>query len=451
MLEDSTHDRNCDSPPPRETKEAANCGVDIVVVGAGAAGLFAAIAAAKASCSVVVIERNSKPGVKILASGGGRCNLTTTRSGATLLASYPEHQRKFLRSALAALPPSALVRWFEERGVPTQVEDYEKVFPSAGRARVVLEALLKEAARLGVSVQCGVRVGRVSRLAEGFEVWGNGAPMARASAVVLAAGGESYPKAGTTGDGVALAATFGHRVTPRFPALVGLQLMTPLPHLAGITVPTVRLFARIHGKRLGTTDRPILFTHRGVSGPGPMNLSGVFAEAAGGDLEVDWVPDRDHAALDEHLLQAIRRHGKRALSDALDLDLPARLVQWLLRESAIAGESPAQALRKEERKRLVSLLKATVLPVAGTMGYDHAEVTRGGVDLSEVDPKTMESRLCPGLFLCGELLDVDGPIGGFNFQAAFGTGLLAGLAAGKRFAGLPMRPVVPASDGSGVP
>jgi predicted Rossmann fold flavoprotein len=399
------------------------------VVGGGAAGLFAAIAAAEGGCSVVLLERNAKAGVKILASGGGRCNLTTTRSGSDLLKSYPNHQQRFLKSALKALNPSKLRDWFESRGVPTVIEDWEKVFPVAGRARVVLDALLKEVVRLNVEVRAASRVRSILPLPEDrlSVVTESGSLLAHS--VILAAGGESYPKAGTTGDGVSLCEALGHRSTRRVPALVGLTLQFPASELAGITIDKVVMHSRPRGRRVSTTDRPLLFTHIGLSGPGPMNLSGDFASEGGGILEVDFAPKWTFAELDAAFIDVAKEHPNQSLLESIPPQLPLRLKEWLLKRAEAPASVPMQALKREHRRALVSTLKACEFSVSGTQGFDRAEVTRGGIELSEVCPRTMKSRLCKGVFLCGELLDIDCPIGGFNFQAAFATGLLAGLGA----------------------
>lgn len=404
---------------------------EVLVAGGGAAGLFAAIAAARQGARVAVLERNRRPGAKILASGGGRCNLTTTREGGDLLRSFPAEQRRFLSPALRTLPPARLRAWFEERGVALREEALEKVFPVAGRASVVLDALLGGVRSAGAAILPDFRVRAVEPGGDGGFLVRSEAHALRARRVVLAAGGESYPKAGTTGDGAALAASLGHPVTPRMPALAALRLRDPVPPLAGIVLDPVILHARVGGRRAASTDRPLLFTHEGVSGPGPMNLSREFAAAGGGEIEVELAPGASFAGLEKDWLAAVASRPGSSVLDSFPVPLPARLRAWLLQRLGIEPRTKLAALTRQARRSLADALAGLRLAVCGTAGFDRAEVTRGGVGLESVDPKTMESRICPGLYLCGELLDVDGPIGGFNFQAAFATGHLAGLHAGR--------------------
>ena len=403
---------------------------DVLVLGAGAAGLMAGIRAAALGARTIVLEKNRKPGAKILASGGGRCNLTTTLRGHALEAAFREGQGRFLRFALRALPPDRLLAWFAGHGVTTHVEEMEKVFPDAGRASVVLEALLAGLAEHGGRLMCGRPAEAVHAGAGGGLVVETPGGALQATRVVLAVGGRSWPRTGTTGDGYTIARAAGHRVTELFPALVGLRVSDPdLRGLAGLTLGDARL--SLADAPVVTSRRPLLFTHEGLSGPAAMDVSGAVAARGGADLRLDLAPERDLAALDRDLASAARTAGRGTLVRALFPELPRRLREVLLARAGVALDAPAAELTRERRGLLGRLAKDLALRASGTLGWDRAEVTRGGVALEEVDPKSFASRKLPGLHLVGEVLDVDGPIGGFNFQAGFATGWAGGEAAAR--------------------
>ena len=396
------------------------------MVGAGAAGLLAAIVAASRGRSTVLLEKNQRPGLKIRISGGGRCNVTTTKSGDDLEAQYGVRRGRFLRHALRAFPPTALVALLTEWGVPLQEEDLDKLFPVSQQAQDVVDALVARARAVGVRLVVQAPAVAVAREGGDFLVH-TPRGVVRATSVVLATGGLSYPKTGATGDGYGFCRAFGHTITATFPALAPLVVEAPwVKALQGIVVSGVALSSLDpEGKVVCTRTRPILFTHQGLSGPAPMDLAGDIEEAQGrGGVRFDWFPDLNEGELDAAWHLAPLTHGTRRVDALFPPALPERLRIALCERS---GGNPTLAnWSRAQRRALLTTAKALVVPVAKSRGYDHAEVTRGGVTLNEVDPRTMQSRCCPGLFVCGELLDVDGPIGGFNFQAAFATGRLAG-------------------------
>lgn len=398
---------------------------DVLVVGAGPAGLFAATIAAQRGRRVLLLEKNQKPGLKILISGGGRCNLTTTKSGADLEAQYGPSRGRWLRHALRAFPPAALCDLIRAEGVALQEEDLDKIFPVSRRAADVLDALLALAARAGVEVRTAAPMLGVTWSADGFVVDTPQGPV-RAPRLVLATGGLSYPKTGATGDGYPVLRAAGHGLVPLVPALAPLAVDLPWVHaLAGIVLKDAVLTLRARdGGVLVRRQRPTLFTHKGLSGPGPMDVSGFVEEVGGGcRLELDLVPGVSAEALEAELVRAAQRDGSGAVHHVLPATLPERM-----RRTLTAEVGSLASLTRPARRQLVRDLKTLAIPVDRSLGFAHAEVTRGGVPLDEIDPRTMESRRVPGLFVCGELLDVDGPIGGFNFQAAFATARLAGLA-----------------------
>jgi len=406
---------------------------DVLVLGAGAAGLLAGIRAAASGAATLILEKNSRPGLKILASGGGRCNLTTTLSGAALEARFPDRQGAFLRFALRAFPPARVRAFFEQEGVTTHEEPPDKVFPDAGRASVVLQALVRAYDKAGGVLACGRSAQGVSCQGDaGFRVV-TADGIIEARQVVLAVGGKSFRRLGTTGDGYGIAASLGHTVTPLLPALVGLTVSNrEIRELAGITLEEVVTEVLI-GERVAMRERrPLLFTHRGLSGPGPMNAARLMSDRGAGRLRVDFLPGLTFQELERLVIEATQRNSQARMAAVLPEELPVRLRRFLVRAAGIGAARSAAVLEREERRRLIHAVKAHELTVNGTLGWDRAEVTRGGVALEEVQSRTMESKKVSGLYVIGEVLDVDGPIGGLNFQAAFATGYLAGEAAGKR-------------------
>ncbi len=403
--------------------------VDVVVAGAGAAGLMAARAAAERGRRTLVLEKSARPGLKILISGGGRCNVTTTRSGQDLEDQYGRERGRFLRHALRSLPPQAVRQRFERLGVPLREEDLEKLFPVSQQARDVLAALLGDAERSGATLHLGTAVLRVERSADAFVVTTQ-AGVVRAASLILATGGRSYPKTGATGDGYGMAAAFGHTITSTVPALAPLWVEAPwVRQLQGIVLHGVEIaVVDDRGGIVRRRSRPILFTHKGLSGPAPMDLAGDIEERGGAAVRFDFAPEHPAAALETEWLELAKLHGRRQAESLLPATLPER-VRRALCELAGCQEATLANLDRTARRRLLGVVKNLRVPVARSLGFDHAEVTRGGVALGEIDPRTMQSRCQPGLFVCGELLDVDGPIGGFNFQAAFATGQLAGQSA----------------------
>ncbi len=400
---------------------------EVLVVGAGAAGLMAAIHAARRGRRTRLLEKNSRAGLKILISGGGRCNLTTTKVGTDLEAQYGSRRGRFLRHALRAFPPPALCAFFTAAGVALQEEDLDKIFPVSQRARDVLDALLRLAADSGVEIVHGAPVQQVQRQANGFLVTTPRGPIG-ADRLVLATGGLSYPKTGATGDGYGFARSLGHTVTPTWPALAPLLVTAPwLRALQGIVLTDAALAVLDgDGRERQRRRRPILFTHQGLSGPGPMDLAGDIEELSGSAVvRFDLAPDTSADELERGLLAAAAANGAQKVVHALPPALPERLRTTLV--ALAQADTTLANLSRPSRRQLVATIKDLRVPVARSLGFAHAEVTRGGVALDEIDPRTMQSRCCPGLYVVGELLDVDGPIGGFNFQAAFATGRLAGL------------------------
>jgi predicted Rossmann fold flavoprotein len=404
---------------------------DVIVIGAGAAGLVAAAEAALRGRRTLLIEKNRRPGVKILMSGGTRCNITHATDKWGIIRAYGE-QGSFLHSALAALSPADLVKLIEDEGVPTKVEETGKIFPVSNRATDVLEALLRRLTRSGAQLALKEPVQQIERLdAGGFRATTSSRALA-AENLIITSGGKSYPGSGTTGDGYTWAVGLGHTIVPPRPALVPLTTSQQwIRDLSGVTIAevAVRLFAGHDPKPLDSRRGSLLFTHFGLSGPVVLDISRsvtALADPTAAHLVCDFVPDVPAQQLDEQLRQAAATDGKRHIASILAQRLPRRLVDSLLAVAGLPVDLRAAEFSKSARAGLVSAAKATAIPLIGTRGFAKAEVTAGGVALSEIDSRTMQSKLMPGLYIAGEILDLDGPIGGYNFQAAFSTGVLAG-------------------------
>lgn len=407
---------------------------DILVVGAGAAGLFAATWAGRAAQAepagdarprILVVDGARKLGAKILVAGGGRCNVTHhVVSEADYAGSSPAAIRKVLRR----YPVADTMRFFEEAGVALKQEDTGKLFPVTDSARTVLEALIAEATRVGAEIRHPARVTEIVANTEGFTVTTD-AGLIEARRVILCTGGKSLPKSGSDGGGFALAQSLGHSLAePLVPALVPLVLATGhwITGLSGLTLPTTVTLTTATGKRLVSFTGSTLCTHVGLSGPAILDISRHWLIARHADpgvaLAINWLPGVSTDDCDRLLVEGQRRGAVAVLRDMI----PDRLARTLCE---LAGAPPTGDVPRDARRRLATLATATPLPVTGDRGFAVAEATAGGVPLAEVRLETMESRIRPGLFFAGEVLDVDGRIGGFNFQWAWASGFVAGSAA----------------------
>ncbi|MHB8971411.1 MAG: BaiN/RdsA family NAD(P)/FAD-dependent oxidoreductase [Pirellulaceae bacterium] len=413
---------------------------DVVVVGAGAAGLLSAARAAECGRRVLLLEKNAKPGVKILMSGGTRCNLTHAEDARGIVAAFGR-QGSFLHSALAALSPDDVVTLFAAEGVATKVEPGGKVFPASDRAFDVLSALRRRLERSGATLVLREPVVDVWPADDGSGFWIH-TPQRQLTAakLVLTTGGQSYPGCGTAGDGYAWAARCGHTIIPPRPSLVPVKIRSEwAKSLSGVTIPDTRvrvlegdkLIARSEVTDVARADRrgSLLFTHFGLSGPVVLDVSRVVSSHAAPSrlsLECDFAPDVREEVLEKHMQEAAVRQGKKQVTAIFAEWLPRRLTDALLADAGLPESRLCAELSRAERARIVQAIKSTRFPISGTLGFEKAEVTAGGVTLKEVDSSTMQSKLVPHLFFAGEILDLDGPIGGYNFQAAFSTGWLAG-------------------------
>lgn len=428
----------------------------VAIVGAGAAGLTAAIRAAEAGALVTLLNAHPKIGLKILMSGGTRCNVT---HGVVTERDYSGGSRNFVARVLRAFPADRAREWIESLGVELKLEETGKYFPASDDAQTVLDALLARVRELGVEVRSGIRAVRLEPSTEGgrwrlglqsiassaafsSEVVGKGRDVwplpatepgesLDADAVVLATGGLSFPRTGSDGAGYALAAALGHTIVPTVPALTPLTADDPLcPKLQGVTVEA-GLTLHVDGRRAAATRGSFLFTHFGCSGPSALDLSRHWLRADGRarEVSVGFLPDETEESLRDSWVESGARSPQLSVRRWLGDRLPDRVVVALCEEVEIEPSHRVSQVGRASRRALIDRVLARPLSITGTLGYEKAEVTAGGVALDEVDPSTLESRKAPGIHLCGEMLDVDGRLGGFNFQWSWSSGTVAGRAA----------------------
>jgi len=408
----------------------------VCIIGAGPAGLMSAIFAAKAGAQTVVIEKNSAAGRKLILTGGGRCNLTHTGSIEDFVHAYGKMGR-FLRHSLYEFSPDATRAFFDEIGIATVADDQSCVFPISERAGDVRDALLNKCRELGVTFI-------YSRGVEGIEKRGNefavstGKDVLAAQKVIIATGGKSYPATGSTGDGYKLAKSLGHTIIEQRAALVPLEADEQWCYeLAGTSLDYVKISTVVEGKKVCVTG-PLVFTQDGIGGPAVLDLSWYLADFLPAEkpiaITIDIIPTMNESQLDEYLLGQLSQYSKKIIVNVLFDLVPKKIAGCLCRLAGVA-ETTGNQLKKEQRKKIIQLLKKLPMSIKAARPIDEATITRGGVATNEIDPKTMQSKICPGLYFAGEVIDADGPCGGYNLQICWSTAALAGRKASEDLMG----------------
>jgi predicted Rossmann fold flavoprotein len=409
----------------------------VAIIGAGAAGMMCAATLQEhnSSAEIFLIDRNDGMGKKVIISGGGRCNVTTgIHDIKTVLKKYPRGE-KFLISAMYAFPPESVYAWFELHGVPLKTQEDARVFPVSNDGKDIVRVFEKKFENSNVKVLLKTPVTSVEKRGNEFLVHFKDAALPLAvDTLVLTTGGQAYRQTGSTGDGYAFAASFGHTATPLAPSLNAFFTKETWPaRISGLSLPSAKITAKCE-KQPNFTG-PMLFTHKGISGPAVFALSSLVAfetyhQEQPLSITIDLFPEESFDSLHADLTKLVRLHPHKLFENILCKGMPSKLAEIALEEVGIPRTKIAQEISKKEGNRMCHWMKNIPLTVI-QRGAGDEFVTAGGVTLSEVDPRTMESKICPGLFFAGEVLDIDGFTGGFNLQASWATGRLAGSRAGK--------------------
>ena len=404
----------------------------VVVIGGGAAGLMAAYAAGSRGAQVTLLERNEKLGKKIYITGKGRCNLTNDCPPDEFLENVVRGG-KFLTGAIWSFSPEDMMSLCERFSLPVKVERGNRVFPVSDHASDVTKMLERACLSVGVTIKLQEYVKEIGVLHSTMRdiITQNG--VYPCEAVVIATGGLSYPSTGSTGDGLRFAKSLGHKIAPCVPSLVGLNCKGDFSALQGVSLKNVCLFAMRGGKVIFSEQGEMLFTHYGISGPLVLSLSARINRLPFAELScfIDFKPALDRETLDRRLVRDLSERKNEQMKNVVRGLLPSALCLPVLKEAGIDPFKHANAVTREERGRLLDSLKKFPVVLTSLRGFEEAVVTSGGVELKDVSSKTMESKIAPGVFFAGEVLDVDAYTGGFNLQIAFSTGMAAGIAAAR--------------------
>ena len=407
---------------------------NVIVVGGGAAGMMAAVFAARNGQNVQLLEKNERLGKKLFITGKGRCNITNAADIEDLFTAVTSNP-KFLYSGFYSFTNQQVIDFFEELGVKTKIERGERVFPVSDHSSDVIAAFSRELKSLGVSVSLHTEVKEL--LCEQDKVCGvlltNGKKM-KADAVIVATGGISYPSTGSTGDGYRFAKETGHRVTELLPSLVPMEVRQwYAKELQGLSLRNIEICITDGKKKLYEEFGEMLFTHYGVTGPVILSASSVVGKTLRKKeltLHIDLKPALSEEQLDKRILREFDANHNKQYKNSIDSLFPAKLKPVMIELSEIEPEKKVNEITKEERQRLVHLIKDFTMTLTGLRSYNEAIVTKGGVSVKEIDPGTMESKKMKGLYFAGEVLDLDAMTGGYNLQIAWSTGYLAGINAG---------------------
>jgi predicted Rossmann fold flavoprotein len=396
---------------------------------------MAAIFSAQVGAQTTVIEANARVGRKLLLTGGGRCNFTHLAAAQEIARAFGAKGR-FLNYSLHKFPPESVRQFFQKCGLKSKLEDDGCVFPATNRAGDVRDVLLTEAKRLGVRFVFSKKVESVTRQREYFVI-SNASQKILAEKIIIATGGMSYHETGSTGDGYKFAQCFGHAIIQPRASLVPLVTLESWPsELAGTSLDNVKISV-VSGKKKNVVTGSMLFTHDGIGGPAALELSRFVTDFLPNDknpvkISINLVSNVSEAEFERIILRQISEHPKKTVANILAEIVPRRVSQALCRQLNFPENLYAGQLSKDLRKKLLHFLKAMPLSIVRTRPIKEAMVTRGGVSITEIEYRTMESKICPGLFFAGEVLDVDGPCGGYNLQMCWSTGALAGISAAQR-------------------
>ncbi|MDD3905124.1 MAG: NAD(P)/FAD-dependent oxidoreductase [Candidatus Omnitrophica bacterium] len=403
---------------------------DVAVIGAGAAGTMAAIRAGQLKKKVILIERNDSIGRKILITGKGRCNITNLTDVGHFVEKFGK-QGEFLRTAFYAFSSEDLMDFFRSLGLETKVERQGRVFPVTDKARSVVEALHKALAVSCVEVLYGTRITEIAKDKDAFKLFSEDGREFGASSVIVATGGASYKTTGSTGDGFVMAERMGHKIVPLTPALVPLTVRDEwIKEFQGVALEHIKIVFEYGNKRLASEVGELMFTHFGVSGPLILDLSGkvtdILKEHKTVALFIDLKPGLRDEQLESKLLYKFKIKGNVILKNLMKDILPQRLVDRYLKMVGLKGEIKANQVTQEQRRIMIQTLKRFPLTISGSLAIEEAMVTAGGVSTKDINPRTMESKVVPGIYFAGELIEGSAASGGYNLQQAFSTGYLAG-------------------------
>lgn len=403
----------------------------VLIIGGGPAGMMAAITAARGGAEVHLFERNEKCGKKLYITGKGRCNITNASDVETLLRHVPSNN-KFLYSAFYTLDSDGVIDFFNNLGLRTKVERGNRVFPESDKSSDVISAMTKEMKRLGVHIHLGTKVKDIQIIdghARGVILASR--EVIAGDAVIVGTGGLSYGSTGSTGDGYQYAKKAGHKIVDTKPSLVPLEIREDwVKELQGLSLRNVKIAIEASNKVVYEDFGEMLFTHFGVSGPLILSASRYMIpyERERLTLKIDLKPSLDAEKLDKRILKDFNKSMRKQYKNVLDELLPKKLIPIMIKLSGIAPDKKVDQISKEERQKLVGLLKGLKCHIAKPRGFKEAIITHGGVSTKEINPTTMESKMVGGLYFIGEVLDLDALTGGFNLQIAFSTAYLAGLA-----------------------
>lgn len=409
---------------------------DVAIIGGGPAGMMAAIKAANTGAHVVLIEKNPSLGKKLLITGGGRCNITNNKPVVREMLSQYKTEGKYLFSTFMQHGVRETLDWFLAHGVDTKEENEGRLFPTTEQAQTVQQALVQALADSGVHVVSETAITGIEKSAHGFSLTSDAGREIEVAKCIVATGGTSRPETGSTGDGFGWLESLGHTVTPNSFALVPVALQSSWTKLlSGLTLTDIKLTIVADGVKHTAQQGKVLFTHVGLTGPTILNMSktvGDLLEYAEVTIKLDMFPGKDPAAVDQVIKDVFAADSNKKIKNALSQLFPAAFVQAVLEQCTIDSGLQCNSVSRADRIKLGQYLKAIPLPVKGLLGKDKAIVSAGGVELDEIDFKTMESKVVPGLYVVGDMLNINRPSGGYSLQLCWSTGAVAGLSAGKR-------------------